>query len=175
MAITNAGGSSSLRIGRSLSARFYRDGNSRHRNLAQSGDDVSAGAANTGRLAACKIALAWRWFQSETEGFMFHLISVLSDFAEHGTYQRVPRLMRAPAQASAGRRLIRIAIVFVLNEVEDIEGFYGSIREKAIHRLLLIVEEFKGDGKFGQQEEFQMGLIKVQQRQPSASRRPRSP
>jgi hypothetical protein len=61
-------------------ALFERGGNYRYGNLAQSGDDVSAAATNAGRLTTGKIALARGWLQSETIGFMFHLIVCPSGF-----------------------------------------------------------------------------------------------
>ena len=59
------------------------------------------------------------------------------------------------------------AIGFLLNEVEDVEALQRPIREEAVHRILLILEELKGDGQLGQQEKFQMRPIEVYQRQPS--------
>ena len=56
---------------------------------------------------------------------------------------------------------------FVLNEVEDVEALQRTIREEAVHRILLIIEEFKGDGQLGQQEEFQMRPIEVYQCEPA--------
>jgi hypothetical protein len=38
--------------------------------------------------------------------------------------------------------------------------------EKAVHRLLLIIEERNGDGQLGQQKIFQMRVIQIYQRQP---------
>jgi len=68
-----------LRNGFGPYALFNRDGNCRYGNLAQSGDYISTAATNAGRLAIGKIALARGWLQSETKGFMFHLLGCLSD------------------------------------------------------------------------------------------------
>ena len=66
----------------------------------------------------------------------------------------------------AAHRVIRIAMAFMLHKIENIELFPGSIREETVHRILLIREELKGKGQPGQQEQFQMGAIQIQQRQP---------
>ena len=49
--------------------------------------------------------------------------------------------------------MIRIAIVFVLHEVEDVEALQRSLREEAVHRILLVVEELKGDSQLGPENE----------------------
>jgi hypothetical protein len=62
---------------------------------------------------------------------------------------------------------VRIPAVFVLNEIEDVEAPQRSIREEAVHRILLIIEEFIGDGQLGQQKQLQTRPIEIYQQQPS--------
>src|ERR1017187_3249308 len=82
------------------------------------------------------------------------------------------RLMADYCSMRRGRAsaLNRIAIAFVLlHELEDVEAFQLSIREEAVHRIVLIAEELKGNGQLSQQEKFQMRPIDVGQRQLSTS------
>jgi hypothetical protein len=48
---------------------------------------------------------------------------------------------------------------FVLHEVEDVEGLQGSIREKAVYRLLLIIEKLEGDATATTTTTFRMVLM----------------
>jgi hypothetical protein len=43
--------------------------------------------------------------------------------------------------------VFRIGIIFLLNEVEDVEVLRFAIREETVHRVLLIFEELKGNGQ----------------------------
>jgi hypothetical protein len=52
--------------------------------------------------------------------------------------------------------VFRIGTVCALDEVEDVEVLQLAIREEAVHRILLLVEELKGGGQPGQEEESQV-------------------
>ena len=54
-------------------------------------------------------------------------------------------------------------MVFLLNEVQNVEAFQGPAREEAVHGVLFIIEEFKYVGQSGQKEYFQMRPVEVHQ------------
>jgi len=54
---------------------------------------------------------------------------------------------------------IQITVLFALNEVENVEALHRSIQKEAIDRIVLIIDELKGDGQPAQQEELQMRPI----------------
>src|SRR5689334_7573341 len=58
-------------------------------------------------------------------------------------------------------------VCFLLLEIgKEVEALQLSSQEKAVRRILLIVEELKSDGQFRQEEQREVRSIAVQHRQP---------
>ena len=50
-----------------------------------------------------------------------------------------------------------------IHEVEDVKSFDLAVREEAVHGILLIVEEFKNGSEFGENQQFDVAAIQIQQ------------
>ena len=53
----------------------------------------------------------------------------------------------------------------LLDEAKDIEVLDLALREKAVHRILLVGENLKNGGELGEQQKFDIATVQVQQLQ----------